>query len=109
MNHVAAHPTWYNALVTNCTTTIRLHVLHAGGQLPLDWRLLLNGHLPEMLYEGKVLDAALPFETLRERSRINDRAAAYGDGPDFSARIRAPLPASASPRRRLPGAAHPLG
>jgi hypothetical protein len=91
MNHVAAHPTWYNALVTNCTTTIRLHVLHAGGRLPLDWRLLLNGHLPEMLYEAGVLDATLPFEALRARSRIDPRVAA-GDGPDFSARIRAPGP-----------------
>lgn len=89
MNELAAQPAWYNALTTNCTTTIRLHVLHAGGQPPLDWQLLLNGHLPALLYERGVLDGSLPFAALRERSRIGDRALAAGDAPDFPARIRA--------------------
>jgi hypothetical protein len=92
MNQAAAHPAWYNALTTNCTTTIRLHVLHAGGQLPLDWQLLLNGHLPALLYERGVLDRSLPFEALRARGRVRERALAAGDAPDFSARIRAPGP-----------------
>ena len=92
MNQVAAHPTWYNALTTNCTTTIRLHVLHAGGSLPLDWRLLLNGHLPELLYERGAVDTSVPVDVLRERSRIRERALAAGDALDFSARIRAPAP-----------------
>jgi hypothetical protein len=92
MNELASHPAWYNALLTNCTTTIRLNVLHAGGQLPIDWRLLANGHLPELLYERGVLDASIPFEELRERGHVNARALAAGDAPDFSARIRAPLP-----------------
>lgn len=92
MNEVAAHPAWYNALVTNCTTTIRLHVIHAGGRLPLDWRLLLNGHLPELLYEGGALEGSGPFEALTARSRVDGRAAAADGAADFSARLREGLP-----------------
>jgi hypothetical protein len=92
MNQLAAHPAWYNALTTNCTTTIRLRVLHAGGELPLDWQLLLNGHLPALLYEHGVLDRSLLFDSLRSRGGIRERALAAGDASDFSARIRAPGP-----------------
>jgi hypothetical protein len=92
MNELAARPAWYNALATNCTTTIRLNVLHAGGELPVDWRLLANGHLPELLYERGVVDTSLPVAELRAHSAIGARARAAGDGPDFSARLRVPAP-----------------
>jgi hypothetical protein len=92
MNELAAEAGWYNALTTNCTTTIRQRVMHAGGDLPLSWKLLANGHLPELLYERGSLDQNLPFEALRATSRINLRARAVAPGEDFAARIRAGLP-----------------
>jgi hypothetical protein len=92
MNELAEEPGWYNALTTNCTTTIRQRVLHAGGNLPLSWKLLANGHLPELLYEQGALDAGLPFAELRAASRINERALAVRPGEDFSAQIREGLP-----------------
>jgi hypothetical protein len=92
MNELAAEPGWYNALTTNCTTTIRQRVMHAGGSLPLSWKLLANGHLPELLYERGSLDRSLPFAELKAASRINARARAAGDRDDFSAAIRAGLP-----------------
>ena len=95
MNELAANPAWYNALETNCTTTIRLNVLQAGGEWPFDWRLLANGHLPELLYERGVVDRSVPSAQLRERSRVDLRAKAAAEAPDFSARLRAPELASA--------------
>jgi hypothetical protein len=92
MNELAAKPGWYNALTTNCTTTIRQRVMHAGGNLPLSWKLLANGHLPELLYERGSLDDSLPFAELKAASRINERALSAGDRDDFSAAIRAGLP-----------------
>jgi hypothetical protein len=92
MNALAAEPGWYNALTTNCTTTIRQRVMHAGGNLPLSWKLLANGHLPELLYERGSLDQNLPFEALRATSRINLRARAVAPGADFAAEIRKGLP-----------------
>lgn len=92
MNELSRKPRWYNALVTNCTTAIRQRVIHAGGKMPLSWKLFANAYLPELLYERGSLDASRPFEELRAMSRINDRARAAGAAEDFSARIRAGLP-----------------
>jgi hypothetical protein len=58
----------------------------------LDWRLLANGHLDQLLYERGQIDTRLPFDELRARSNITERAKAGGDSPDFSTRIRAGLP-----------------
>ena len=80
MNALAREPGWYNALTTNCTTTIRQRVMHAGGNLPLSWKLLANGYLPELLYERGALDTSLPFAELKRASHIDERARAAGDG-----------------------------
>jgi len=92
VNHLADHPRWYNALTQNCTTTIRGHAQNVGAIGGLDWRLLANGHLDQLLYERGQIDTRLPFDELRARSNITERAKAGGDSPDFSTRIRAGLP-----------------
>jgi hypothetical protein len=92
MNSLAQQPGWYNALTTNCTTTIRQRVMHAGGNVPLSWKLLANGYLPELLYQRGSLDTSLPFAELKAASRINERARAAGEGESFPAAIRAGLP-----------------
>jgi uncharacterized protein DUF4105 len=93
VNGLAAQPKWYNALTQNCTTTIRNRVLHAGGQVPLSWKLLANGYLDGLMYERGSLGKALPFEELKAKSDVTERAkAAYASGDDFSARIRDGLP-----------------
>jgi hypothetical protein len=97
VNQLARQPAWYNALTHNCTTTIRLNANATGAALPLDWRLLANGHLDEFLYERGGVDTSLPLAELRERSRIDDRARAADHDPAFSARIREGLPARPAP------------
>ncbi len=92
MNELEREPAWYNALTTNCTTTIRQRVMHSGGNVPLSWKLLANGYLPELLYERGTLDTGLPFAELKELSQINQRARDAGDADDFPAAIRAGLP-----------------
>jgi hypothetical protein len=92
VNHLAEHPQWYNALTENCTTTIRWHAQNVGAGGRLDWRLLANGHLDELLYERGQIDTRLSFAALRARSNITQRAKAAGDSPDFDARIREGLP-----------------
>src|SRR5208282_5751136 len=94
INRLADHPRWYNALTQNCTTTIRSHAQNAGAGGRLDWRLLANGHLDELLYERGQIDTDLPLADLRARSNITEGAKAADDSPDFSARIRRGLPQS---------------
>lgn len=88
VNSLADHPEWYNALTQNCTTTIRGHTQHIGAAGSLDWRMLANGHLDELLYERGQIDTSLPFADLKVRSNITDKAKAADDSPDFSAKIR---------------------
>jgi hypothetical protein len=91
INGLNERPEWYNAMTDNCTTSIRRHVQHLqGGRFPLDWRLFVNGHLPEMLYERGGIDTSVPFPVLYERSNIDARAKAADQDPEFSARIREP-------------------
>lgn len=91
VNELHETPRWYNAVTNNCTTAIR-HQRAATERAPWDWRMLVNGYADELLYERGSLDQSLPFAELKRRSRINGRANAANDAPDFSARIRAGLP-----------------
>jgi len=94
VNRLADHPQWYNALTQNCTTTIRGHAQQVGAGGRLDWRLLVNGHLDELLYERSQIDTSLPFAVLRARSNITSKARAADDSADFSTLIRENLPGS---------------
>src|SRR3954470_20154250 len=92
MNVIAREPLWYNALLANCTTVIRERVIHAGGKLPLSWRVFANASLPPLLLRQGTIDTSRPFAELKALSHINQRARAVRPGEDFSARIRDGLP-----------------
>jgi hypothetical protein len=97
LNHLKDHPRWYNALTTNCTTSIRSQH-HDAGRTEWDWRILLNGKSDEMLFENGALHTAdLPFAKLKERSKIDVAAQAAGSSQDFSRLIRASLPTFQQP------------
>ena len=92
MNSLAAEPSWYNALTTNCTTTIRRHTQHVAANNPFSWKILVNGYIDELGYDRGTIDTSLPFEELRRISAITEKARAAGDSPNFSRRIREGLP-----------------
>lgn len=90
-NELHAHAEWYNALTDNCTLAIRTQRA-ATDRAPWDWRMLLNGHLDELLYERGMLVTNLPFAELKRISNINARARAADASEDFSQQIRRGLP-----------------
>ena len=93
MNALVKSPEFYNALVDNCTTSIRQHVTHVNPNASrLDWRLLANGYGDQMLYERGSIDTRLDFAKLRAKSHINARAKALDQDPAFSEGIREGLP-----------------
>jgi hypothetical protein len=100
INSLAEKPEFYNSLTTNCTTSILTHTRVNPGHLPLSWKVLLSGYVPEYIYENRRIDTSLPFEELRRRSHINSAAHAADKSPDFSQRIRAGLP---TPPKSPPG------
>ena len=92
LNALHTHPRWYNAITTNCTTAIRTQT-PTNQRMPWDWRILVNGKGDEMLYERKLIaTGGLPFNELKERSHINERARAADKDPEFSRRIREGVP-----------------
>jgi hypothetical protein len=92
INELHEHPAFYNTLTTNCTTTIYMHSRVNPGRAPISWKVLLSGYVPEYLYELKKIDTARPFADLERMSRVNDRAHAADQDPQFSKRIREGLP-----------------
>ncbi len=89
-NELHRQPEWYNALTNNCTTNIAVSSAEAQDiHTRLDWRILLNGKMDEMMYEhGTLVTGGLPLPALREQAHINPAAKAAGDSPNFSQLIR---------------------
>lgn len=85
-------PRWYNTATANCTTVVFEMMRRIVGRLPLDYRLLLSGYLPEYLHELGALAPGHALAELRGAGRIAERARAADDAADFSQRIRVGLP-----------------
>jgi hypothetical protein len=92
INALHENPRWYNAVTSNCTTSIR-NQRSVKLRAPWDWRILFNGKADEMLYQDHAIaTGGLPFTELKQRSLINSRARAADEDPDFSRLIREDLP-----------------
>jgi len=90
INALQTQPEFYNTLTTNCTTGIWTNSHVNPGSVPLNWKIVVSGYVPEYLYEQERLEAAgLSFPELRERAHVNARAQAADKAVDFSRRIRA--------------------
>ncbi|WP_120501065.1 DUF4105 domain-containing protein [Roseovarius sp. EL26] len=91
-NHLSANAQWYNSVTTNCTTVIYQLLDAAGIKNKFDWRILINGFLPEYFYERGIVQTALPLAELRELGRIAPRANDTGLVQGFSTAIRIGVP-----------------
>jgi Domain of unknown function (DUF4105) len=90
VNDLHERPEWYNALTNNCTTNIAVSAAEARNiPMRLDWRILLNGKMDEMLYEhGSIVTDGFPLSALKEQAHINAAAKAADQSSDFSKLIR---------------------
>jgi hypothetical protein len=91
-NGLAREPQFYGVIRNSCGVNILHRVAETGRTVFAGRDALLNGYWDRHLYEQGALDRNLPFDVLRERSRIDDRARAAGDSSEFSRLIRAGLP-----------------
>lgn len=89
MNELKTTPKFYNTLTTNCTTTIWKNSANIVGRIPMSWKILISGYVPQYLYEnGRLHTDGLSFKELKEKSHINARALKAGIVKDFSYKIR---------------------
>lgn len=97
-SQLAQAPRFYHTLTANCTTIVWQLARRIGQELPLDWRLLASGYLPEYLRDAGGLESMQPLPLQRSNGHINARAQSWQPAPgmddtqasiDFSRHIRA--------------------
>lgn len=89
-NQLAEEPEFYNSLTSSCTTNIVRHVNElVPGRVPWSYKVLLPGYSDELAYDLGLIDTDLPFEEAQRHFRIDEKAQRFGEGPGFSAAIRA--------------------
>ena len=91
-NALVDAPRFYNTVTVNCTTLVYQMMKRIVGHLPLDYRLLLSGYLPEYVYSVHGLNHDYSIEELKARGYITERARESDRSPNFSADIRRGLP-----------------
>ncbi|MFN3888846.1 MAG: DUF4105 domain-containing protein [Beijerinckiaceae bacterium] len=92
-NRYADHPRWYNTITANCTTMVFRIARALHPYAPFNWRVLLSGHFPDLVYMHGGINNAIPFAQWREKAQI-DAAAQAADALDsfgFSQAIRVQL------------------
>jgi hypothetical protein len=87
-NALLTTPRFYNTITVNCTTLVYHMMQRIVGYLPLNYRLLFSGYLPEYVYRVGGLDRRFSLQELRARGRITDRAISADRSESFSADIR---------------------
>ncbi|TKB28520.1 DUF4105 domain-containing protein [Desulfopila sp. IMCC35006] len=92
VNSLYNKPEWYNALTSNCTTSLRRHTVPYNPDAKFDWRLIVNGYLDELVYQRGFIVRNLPFVELKQKSYINPNAQAMPQEKNFSLRIRQGIP-----------------
>jgi hypothetical protein len=91
-NALAARPEFFNSVTTNCTTAVWRMFNANGGDIAFDWRMIVNGYLPEMIYDRGIANTSVPLNELVERSKITARAREAGLTADYSTVIRQGVP-----------------
>ena len=88
---------WYNTLTSNCTTLVFDMVQAVSQQqLPVDYRILASGYLPNYLYDLNALNHTLDLKTWYQRAHVNPKVENYKqmDSQTYSQLIRSGLPAA---------------
>ena len=89
-NGLARQPRFYNTLTANCITIVYQLARRIVPGLPMDYRLLLSGYLPEYLYRiGALRGQRAGLSRRRPLYRPRARTA---DAAQFSRNIRQGVP-----------------
>lgn len=96
-NALAEKPEFFNSVFTNCSTTVFRMMASVGSSHPFDWRIIVNGYLPEYAFDQGALDMTRSLQELRDASHIAEKAAAHTLAPGFAQAIREGLPSPRDP------------
>lgn len=88
-NDLVETPRFYGTVRANCTTVVWGLVRRLDSGVPLDWRVLLPGYLPDYLYERRALDMRYTPSELKAMSRLPADVPTTLDSRAYSAALRA--------------------
>jgi len=91
-NTLVRTPRFYNTITVNCTTLVYQMMQRIVGYLPLSYRLIFSGYLPEYVYRVGGLDQRYSIQELRALGRISERARGSNGSVSFSTDIRRGIP-----------------
>lgn len=87
-NDLVNEPQFFHSLLTNCSRTVINLARSAGADIPIDWRVLVNGYFPSYLYELGATNTDLSFADLQATGLISESARTNGLNDNFSEAIR---------------------
>lgn len=89
VNKLNNEPEFYNTITNTCTTNIVRHVNEISKvKVPISYKVLMPGYSDKLAYDLGLLDTELPYEKIRGKYQVNEKASMYADDVNFSARIR---------------------
>lgn len=91
-NCLVQAPRFYHTITGNCTTLVYQLLTRIVGRLPLSYRVLLSGYMPEYVYRVGGLDPRYSLEELRAQGHISERAKKADRSDRFSEAIRQGVP-----------------
>lgn len=101
-NRLREQPVFYNTLTRNCTNTIAQHVNSlVPGRVPFSYKVIFPGYSDRLAYDLGLIATDLPYDSIRARFLITERARAATD-TGFSREIRAPPSPTRPPTASAP-------
>jgi hypothetical protein len=91
-NDLVETPRFYGTVRANCTTVVWGLLRRLNPGVPLDWRVLLPGYLPDYLYERRALDMHYTLPELQAMTRLPADVPTSLDSRAYSAALRAGIP-----------------
>lgn len=90
VNTLKDTPEFYNTVTNNCTTNIvnHINIIAPGTMNTFYLQEVFPEYSDKLAYRLGLLNTDLPFESIRDRFRINEKAMKYADDVNFSVRIR---------------------
>lgn len=87
-NRLSATAEFYQTVTTNCTTVIFELARLLDRPVPMDWRILVSGYLPEYLYELGIIRTDIPLDQVLREAAISKRALQAPPSAVYSRAIR---------------------
>ncbi len=91
-NAVAEKPHWFHSVFTNCSRTVVQLARYVGIEVPMDWKIIVNGYFPYFLYDHGAMNTDLSIEEIYQLGDITEKAQAFGLAEGFSEAIRQGVP-----------------